>query len=60
MDALIKEYEILYEEMAELQAEGGAGGYTQKPLGGSLQSYGGYVRELGYMAYQFLKYTVRA
>ncbi|CAE7822447.1 unnamed protein product, partial [Symbiodinium sp. CCMP2456] len=32
MDALIKEYEILYEEMAELQAEGGAGGYTQKPV----------------------------
>ena len=33
MDAMLKEYENLYEEMAEAKAEGGAGGYGEKLLG---------------------------
>ena len=33
MDAMVKEFETLYEEMAEAKAEGSTAGYTEKLLG---------------------------
>ena len=33
MELMIKEYNVLYEEMAEAQAEGKAGGFTDKSSG---------------------------
>ena len=36
MDDLVKQYDSLYEDMAEAKAEGGAAGYSQKPSGSNL------------------------
>lgn len=38
MDDLVKQYDALYEDMAEAKAEGGTGGYSDKPSGSNFHA----------------------